>query len=65
MISKEDFMKLVKHLIQTGKCSASIDMEAKYTEFIEARSNSDFINDTSSDDARYDAEMDLIEELIA
>lgn len=65
MISKEDFMKLVKHLIQTGKCSASIDMEAKYAEFIEARSNSDFINDASSEDARYDAEMDLIEELVA
>lgn len=64
MISKDDFNRLLNYYILIGKCSAAVDREEKYKGFVERREDSDFIMQMASEDARYDAEMDLVEEIL-
>lgn len=64
MITREDFENLVKYLELTGKLKNKINIENKYKEFLERRENSDYINELDFGDARYDAEMDLVDEVV-
>lgn len=62
MLSKHDAIRLAKHI--ANRLGKTIDEEALWLEFIRRRENSDFIQSTSSEDARYDAESDLVEEIV-
>ncbi len=65
MITKNDFIHYVKdYMIANNHCDSDINIEEKYNEFVQKRNNSDYINNIESDDARYDAELDLIEEVV-
>lgn len=64
MITKGDFNKYVDYMISQGLCAETIDKDQLFKEFEERRECSDFIQCASSEDARYDAEMDLMDEII-
>lgn len=64
-MTKNDFYALYAYFQTEGavlpedKC-----VEDLYREFVERRENSDFIMQCDSEDARFDAEMDLAEEIM-
>lgn len=64
MISKNDFYALYQHLKLEGVALSEKEVDELYNEFVERRENSDFIMQTVSEDARFDAEMDLAEEIM-
>jgi hypothetical protein len=64
MISKDDFLALKAYFQLEGAVLPDKTDEELYAEFVEKRDNSDFCMQASSEDARYDAEMDIAEEVL-